>query len=246
MAYSESTTPRFPATRWTLIEQLRQGNEAAAFRALENLLEMYYQPLRAFVVWRFHVGEEQAAEWLHSFVWKKVIIQQCLAKVNHANGKFRTFVAAALVNFVIDEIRGDGRHFRQPQGGLLPLDEALDLEDKQVLAQCDHFNRSWGQAILAETCRRMKQECQQKALPKVWAVFEIRLLEPILNGGQPLPYNELYARLRFKSEVEAGNALTTAKRMFSRIIRTVIREYARDEAEVETEIQELMRAFRQG
>ncbi|WCJ59929.1 hypothetical protein NXS98_02050 [Fontisphaera persica] len=90
----------------------------------------------------------------------------------------------------------------------------------------------------------MRLACQENGRHRVWEVFERRLLQPILEGETPVPYQDLCLQLGFNDPVEAGNALVTAKRMFARMLREVIREYASSEEEVETEIQELMAALR--
>ena len=89
----------------------------------------------------------------------------------------------------------------------------------------------------------MRAECKRNQRERIWEVFEIRLLKPILQGTQPVAYHELCAQLGFRNDAEAGNALITAKRMFARVLRTVIREYARDDQEVEQEIQTLLQSF---
>lgn len=236
--------PKFPTTHWSVVEQVRLGDESAALQALERLLVIYQKPLQAFLMRKFLSTEDQAADWLQGFVWKKVLVSQLLANAERTKGRFRTFMATALENFVISEIRRGHCRLRSPAGGSIPLHEAPELAAAGLPSQHHQFNVAWGQAVLSETCRRMRQECLKKRQQRLWAVFEVRLLEPILSGTAPVPYKTLCAQLDFKSDAEAGNALITAKRMFARLVRSVIREYASNEGEVEAEIGELMNSFR--
>lgn len=244
---SPSTQPdvaQFPSTTWTLVESLKHADADQAFAALERLLRMYHQPLHAFIIRKFKVSDAQAEDWLHNFVWKKVIVQELLTAAQRSRGKFRTFLATALSNFITDEIRLGRCKIRAPSGGWIPLDEAsAELLPDAAPAPQSQFDLEWGQGILQETFNRMQAECEKSQRPQLWRLFELRLLNPILHGAPSIPYLDLCGQLGYRNDVEAGNALITAKRMFARFLRSVIREYARDEAEVEAEITELMATF---
>ena len=86
----------------------------------------------------------------------------------------------------------------------------------------------------------------RKGQERIWDLFRLRLLEPLLEGTAPVPYRELFLRLGFQSEAEAGNALITAKRVFQRALRQVVAEYAPTDQAVETEIRELMEVLSLG
>jgi hypothetical protein len=76
-------------------------------------------------------------------------------------------------------------------------------------------------------------------------VFECRLLVPLLQQTQPLPYDQLAQRFGFLSPLQAANALTTGKRMFARLLRAVVGEYVPQD-EVEAEIGELKQSLSRG
>ncbi|MCX8155312.1 MAG: hypothetical protein N3J91_02465 [Verrucomicrobiae bacterium] len=235
----EATAEMFPATRWSLIALVQQGNAAAAKEALDHLLTVYYPVLLEFLQSRFRVDKSQAEEWLHSFVWKKELLRGLMHNARPARGRFRGLLAVSLVNFVRDELKR-----KRPQEVGLHL-----VKEEVCLAGQAHevdgaLDWAWSCRVLEETVERMRDYCQANGRQRVWLVFERRLLEPVLHGGEPVPYQELYKQAGFNNAVEAGNALLTAKRMFARTLREVIREYAGDEAEVEVEVQELLMALR--
>ena len=80
----------------------------------------------------------------------------------------------------------------------------------------------------------------------VWGVFECRLLAPMLDGAEPMPYEALVERFALRSPAQASNVLITGKRMFERALRAVVGEYAADEAEVDEEIAELRQILSRG
>jgi hypothetical protein len=233
-----ASPPMFPSTHWSLIQVVQQGEEAEAQAALDRLLNVYYPVLLQYLQARLRVEKSQAEEWLHSFVWKKELLRGLMHKAQPCRGKFRGLLASALLNFVKDELKRSQ-----------PLEMPSEtVKEEELLPQSpqglDHtLDRAWGCRVLEQTIERMRLACQDNGRQRVWQVFERRLLEPILEGKEPVPYQELFVQLGFNNAVEAGNALVTAKRMFARTLREVIREYARSEAEVEAEIQELMTAL---
>ena len=60
---------------------------------------------------------------------------------------------------------------------------------------------------------------------------------------QPEPHESIAIRLKLDSPHQAGNLLTTAKRMFTRIFKSVVARYAADEKETRDEVSELWRIF---
>jgi hypothetical protein len=218
---------------------VQQGDEAAAQEALERILNIYYPVLLQYLQARLRVDKSQAEEWLHSFVWKKALLRGLMQKARPARGRFRGFLARSLHNFIKDELK-------KPRAREVSLD--LIQEENQALEVfCGGdgaLDRAWGCRVLENAITRMRLACQENGRHRVWEVFERRLLQPILEGKPPVPYQQLCLQLGFNDPIEAGNALVTAKRMFARMLREVIREYASSEEEVETEIQELMAALR--
>ena len=85
----------------------------------------------------------------------------------------------------------------------------------------------------------MQKQCEDSGRPDIWGLFDSRVLAPSLGGTDPLPYEQAVERYGFQFPAQAFNVLTTGKRMFARVLRSVVAEYAEDEQEVETEIREL-------
>lgn len=97
--------------------------------------------------------------------------------------------------------------------------------------------------VLAQTLVAMQAECEAKDNDARWDIFKARLLDPLLEGTEGQPFEELVARFGFRSPAEASNAIATAKRQFDRTLRKVVAEYAGGDLEVEAEIRELKRVL---
>ncbi len=233
----------FPSTIWTDVANAC-GDTTGAVPMLESLLQRYYRPLQNHLVFRFRVSEDDAAEWLQSFILQRVLLGELLRRAAKERGKFRTFLLNSLDNFVISELRRKTTLKRSPQGGLLSLEEFDDCQELSNHASPERsLTTDWAREILVQALERMEAECELKQDRNRWGVFKARLLDPELDGIPAPSYEELILRFGFRSPAEASNTLITAKRQFQRILREVIGEYAGGPPEVEEEIRELKRAL---
>jgi len=234
--------PAYPSTLWSEVERARSADDQAAAEALDSLLKRYYRPLHSHLVAKFRATEEQAADWLQSFVWKKILLDKLIARADRSRGKFRTFLLNAVDNFVISERRKENAQTRMPAEGLASIEELSGQELSALNQEPDSsFDFDWAVEVLDETLRRMKAACSD--CPERWAVFKLRLLDPILDQADCPPYQELLKQFDFESPSEASNVLITAKRMFQRCLREVVAEYVGDGPEIDLEIEALIAAL---
>ena len=84
----------------------------------------------------------------------------------------------------------------------------------------------------------MEEHCRKQDRPELWEVFRCRVLDPALQGGEPLEYDDFVATFGLRSPAQASNVLVTAKRMYARTLKSVVAEYA-DGAAADEEIAEL-------
>ncbi len=230
----------YPTTQWSEVARISGADSRAALGALNDLVKKYYEPLRAHLVFKFQVTEDQANDWLQGFLLTKVLLDNLLAHAAEAKGRFRTFLLNSLDNYVFDELRRSNRQCRKPQGGFARIEELGPGDRGELAGQTeDRFAANWARAVIEQVVARMRAECRRTHQARRWEVFRVRVLDPILEGVPLMPYDELVSRFGFQSPAEASNVLITAKRMFHRILRQVVGEYAGDGADVEAEIKEL-------
>ena len=230
----------YPTTFWSEVGRAGGPDSKAAFTALEDLLKKYYKPLRSHLAFKFSVSDDQAAEWLQGFLHKKVMLDKLLSHASKARGRFRTFLLNALDNFVFDELRKANRQRRKPSGGWASIEDLAPDEQAIVVRRADdRFAVAWAQAVVEQAVNKMQGECQRDGQLPRWEVFKARVLDPMLDGMEPMSYEELISRFGFRSPAEASNVLITAKRMFHRMLRQVVSEYAGEQADVEAEIRDL-------
>jgi len=234
MASEPSASSIFPRTDWA---ELGKAAEAEPI-SLDRLVRLYWQPLKIFLMATFPGLKEQADTLLQDFAEDKLLQEGWLGKADRNRGRFRDFLKTSLRNFVLNRLKLKG--VKDPPISL----EELEREPAEPEAAAEAFDLAWARTVLAETLRRMEADCKnpgadQPRRGRIWELFRLRLLEPILNGAAEPPYLELMDRCGLKSPSEASNTLLSAKRIFKGHVNQVIKEYARQDAAAAAEVSAL-------
>jgi len=230
---------RFPTTRWSLLELIRRRDAQAVRNALGELLTRYLPALEAHLTRTRGLAPEAAEDLLQEFVADKILEKDLIARADRQLGKFRTFLLTALDRFFLNRLQYARAKKRSPGGaGLVSIDDQQEcLRTEQTPSGI--FNVTWAQGVLAEALGRMRRHCEASGRADIWGVFESRLVDPILEGAEPVDYGELVKRFGLTSPAHASNVLITAKRIFASTLRSVVAEYCRDDQEIEGEVQDL-------
>ena len=208
-----------------------------------QLLETYRPAIRAYLLRRKRVRLQDVDDVIQGFFVSQVIERDLVARAEKERGKFRTFLLTALDHYFVSEIRKQTAKKRSP-GSTLDV-TVVDPTDTGPRGD-QGFEVEWARAIVKQAVDRMAKACQISKQDDVWGVFEARLYRPIYAGQPPTPYAELVRRFQLKSPAHASNMLVTAKRIFTRNLRSVIGEYAiHDDDEIDQEIADLMQILTQ-
>jgi RNA polymerase sigma-70 factor (ECF subfamily) len=230
----------FPATPWSLVGRAGVDDDLDAQRAsLNDLLQRYLPALRAHLIYGRRMKPEAADDLLQGFVADKVVEQGIVASADRNKGKFRTFLLAALTRYHVSQIRKEKAQKRAPGDG----GEIISYEEYHEPASEQRPERSfeieWARQVVAEATRRTQRECEAAGKEKIWKLLKARILDPAVDGVEPLSYQELVDRFSLESPLQVSNLLVTGRRMYLRNLRSVIAEYSRDEAEVDEEMRDL-------
>ena len=231
----------FPSTHWSSVMAAGETETDQGREALDRLLRRYQPALKAYLIEKFRCRPAQADDLFQSFALEIVIRKELVARARPMPGHlFRSFLLCALHNFTTSEYRREQAQKRRPAGGFSSVEELLEMdlgpEEKPSSAA---FDLAWARSVIAEAVRQMGADCAARGCAEVWAVFEHRLLRPILEGIEPVAYEELVGRLGLLSSAHAQNLLYRGKQMFARCLRSIVAEYAADESDGETELCEL-------
>ena len=229
-----SKSSLFPRTDWTQL-----GKAAGAETVpLDQLIRLYWQPLKIFLMSTFPALSSQADTLLQDFAEDKLLRDGWLRKADQSRGRFRDFLKTSLRNFVLDRL--SRTESKNPPLSLDELEQELPGPESAV----EEFDLIWARTVLAETLRRMEADCrnpgpEQPRRGYIWEMFRIRLLDPVFEDAAQVPYEELIERFGLRSPMDASNLLLSGKRIFKAHLSRVISEYARQDAATAAEIEAL-------
>ncbi len=143
----------FQKTSWDLVRAA--GNS----EAMDGLIRIYWKPLYFFVRQKGY-DNETAKDIVQDFL-TTALERHTLLKADPARGRFRTFLLAALTNFIRDWNRASARLKRGGGHPLLSLDfeggeQEYSLEMATAQTPEALFHRAWAQALLGQCISELK------------------------------------------------------------------------------------------
>jgi hypothetical protein len=234
-AANDSGSSLWPVTDWVGVGRAA-GVVGKDAESLGHLILRYQKPLRTYLLSAFPSLGTLADELLQDFAQDRILREGWVGKANRDRGRFRDFLKTSLRNFVQDYLRKQRRSPASLDG--MELDLATDERSAEL------FDLGWVRTILAEVLTQMEADCKtpgrdQPRRAHIWEVFRLRLLQPALEGVDPVGYEHLVKQFGIVSPADAQNMLATAKRIFTRHLHAVVADYEKEGAAVRVEIEEL-------
>ena len=153
------------------------------------------------------LSPDAADDLLQEFVASKILEKDLIAHARRDAGKFRTFMLTALDRFALNRLRDEHAKKRSPEHGRVVAMgehvERLPSEEQPTEA----FHAAWAHRVISEALGRMRVQCERSGRADLWAVFECRVVGPLLEGTEPVDYGELVRRFGFRSPSQASNVL---------------------------------------
>jgi DNA-directed RNA polymerase specialized sigma24 family protein len=178
-----------------------------------------------------------------------LIENKIYARADRQQGRFRSFLLAAIKNFMADAYdreqtlkRGGGREF-------VPLDEAqAEAAESLFQTRADFaealnedlvFERSWADALVAAGLERLSAVYRSEGKEKLFEELKIYLT----GSADPLPaYEELAARLGVVASTLRSH-VTRMRARYRDALRTEVRRTVENDAQVDDELHELLRVL---
>ena len=227
------------ATQWgvVLASAASQIAPREAATALAQLCQTYWPPLYSFVRRRGYSPPD--AQDLTQGFFVHLIEHKGYASANPAQGKFRSFLLAAMKNYLADV--WDREHALKRGGGkqIVSLDEgaaeaAYDPGTAPDLSAEHLFELRWAKALIARTLTVLGE---RKAAEKKTPLFEG--LKPFLTGGSALPTQEDIAA---KLGLTPGSVKMHVHRLrqeFRAVLREEVGRTVRNQDEIDEELHHL-------
>ena len=245
----ESPNRRFEATRWSVILAAGQDEAAPelAHAALAQLCQTYWAPLYGFVRSRAY-SLHDAQDFTKGF-FAQVIEHRIYTRTNRAEGKFRSFLLAALKNFLSNA--RDREHALKRGGAreFLPLHEELIVAAEAMFQSSvgpdggvsgdRFFERQWAETLIGTAFRQLSDEFAAGGKGEL-----LQALKPFVRSGvEPLPsYDELAPRLGMPP-VTVRSQVNRMRARYRVLIRAELRRTVETEAQVDGELNELLRVL---
>lgn len=233
---------QFATTQWSMVIAAGRNDTVRSQAALGRLCSIYWYPLYAFVR-RQGFGSADAQDLTQSF-FARLIEKQDLAAVDRARGKFRSFLLAAMKNFLANEW---DKVKAQKRGGGAKNFTSLDartaetryhLEPADPMTADRIFERNWALTLLDEVLKHVREDYEADGKA---ALFDA--LKSTLTGGKSdQPYAEIGARLG----MNAGAVKVAVHRLRHRYrdaLRAEIAATVTDPGEVDDELRHLFAAL---
>ena len=226
----------FATTHWSVVLQAGRSDASGAV-ALEHLCRIYWYPIYAFI--RRRGSDHHHAEDLTQAFFAHLLEQDSLAKADRVKGKFRSFLLAALTNFLANERdkartlkRGGQRQIislESEEGEALYLQEPVDLLSPEKL-----FDRRWALILVEGVLARLRQEYDTPGKRSLFRTVEAGLTDEVAASV----YGDWAIRLEM-SKGAVRVALHRLRRRFGEALRDEVAQTVSTPEEVEEEIRNL-------
>lgn len=230
----------FATTRWSVV-LAAQGDSAAGQAALELLCSTYWFPVYAVV--RKHGFDPDTSRDFTQDFFARMLARDGFANVRRERGRFRSYLAQGVRNFLHDEW---DRARAQKRGGGQPM-ISLDMEDAEgrylEAAQVAHgstpdreFDRQWAEQLLARARTKLHEEYESSGRSELLEVLDLTG-----DPGAP-PLQEQATRLGLPVNTLKSH-LHRARQRHGAIIRELIADTVSTPVEVEDELRHLLAAL---
>jgi RNA polymerase sigma factor (sigma-70 family) len=228
----------FTTTHWSVVLNAAEAGSPQAHAALSQLCEVYWYPLYVYV--RRQGYSPVDSQDLTQEFFSRLLGRNYLRSIDREKGKFRSFLLAAMENFLAKHWRDAHRLKRGGSQNIISLDDT-DAEGRYqiepaVQATAEQmYERRWALTLIELTLKRVRSEfAAAKKLP----LFET--LEPFLGGERPdLTYAQAGATLDM-TEGAVKVAMHRLRARYGELLREEIAKTVSTPDEVDQELKHLI------
>jgi RNA polymerase sigma-70 factor (ECF subfamily) len=205
------------------------------------LLKRYWKPVYCYLR-RKGYDNEQAKDLTQGFFHEVVLGRQLIERADRSKGRFRSYLLAALNNYLAAVHDAETARKRMPEGGLISL-EMTDPPDFNRIAGHytpeEAFDYAWVSALLEHVLEDVEAACYEEGKTVHWRVFRERILAPITEGADSLSLGEICHKYDIETPRIASNMIITVKRRFEAVLRKHMEQTITSDGQVEDELEEI-------
>lgn len=239
------TRERFLTTQWSLIENIKAGQDQDKL-LIGFLLEEYWKPVYCYLR-RMGYDNEQAKDLTQAFFHEVVLNKDLVGRADKAKGRFRSFLLHALKQYVTKQRLKERARKRIPKEKMVSLDVAeppsLPVSMKQASVE-ESFNYAWVSAMMERVLSCVRADCAEHGMETHWTLFYERVVRPILADGEAPSLAHLCQVHGIDDIQKASNMIVTVKRRFRAALVQNVHRTLLDGDQAPDEIEELLHFFR--
>lgn len=227
----------FPATRHSVLDDLRASDPARRLAARETLAVTYLRPVQAYIGLRWRRSVEDARDLAQEF-FRSVVERELLERYDARRARLRTYLRLCVDALVRNASVAEQREKRGGGAVPVPLETVADRAVAGGEETADAlFEREWRRSIFSLAVERTRTQLLSTGKSEHWTVLEGVDLGR-LDGDRP-SYAELGARLGL-SVTDVTNRLSYARRILRERTLEVLRELTLDDADFRAEARTLL------
>jgi DNA-directed RNA polymerase specialized sigma24 family protein len=236
---AHETFADFSPTRWTLIEALTDESEQQREAARAQLAEQYLSPVYAYIRGKGY-DPERAGELTQSFFAEVIYGRRLFERVSQQMARLRTYLKAAINNYLIDEGRKQRRRDAFQISASALAEEEQNFLDLKGLSAEEVYERRWAAAVLSEALRRCRERFRDAGQEDRFEIFERWFCRYLGTDPRQRPEAATMAAELGLSEPEQIYAITRKVRVR---LQEAIREVLREQVKSDEALQDELRLF---
>ena len=232
----------FPATRLSVVQRTRSGDEKTRQVALAAIIEAYWKPVYKHLRVKWSLTPDEASDLTQEF-FTTALEKDVVEKYDPAKARFRTYLRMC-VDGLASNVRKAERRLKRGGGmTLVPLDfETAEGEmathEPAVAADVDElFYREWVRALLERSVADLKRAADAAGRP---VMFEVFARYDLLDDRDVRPTYTEIARDLGLTAATVTNHLAAMRRQFRAIVLERLHELTSSEEEFEAEAGKLL------
>lgn len=233
---------KFPDTRWSLIASAKEPAPALVAKALQELCQLYWQPVYCYIR-RRGTGPEDAEDLTQGF-FAQFLERKDFSQARKEKGKLRSYLLKSVSHFLADEY--DKQTAQKRGGGQAPLslDQAraeaqYQLEPRDDLAPDVLFEKQWALTLLEDVLHRVRESYEKRNKAQIFD----RLQPYLAWNAKDTPITEVSNELGM-AEGALRVALFRLRRRYGEALKQAIMETVLDPSEVDDELEYLFSVIR--
>ena len=230
-------------THWTTVLQAAQTGTPEKSSALEKLCRAYWYPLFVFV--RRKGYAQQDAEDLTQAFFEYVLSKEAMKKVDQSKGRFRSFLLAAMSNFLANE--WDKRKAQRRGGDYRTFvftdcspEELYRHEPVENYTPERLFERRWAFIVIERVIGKLRVEYENTGRKEL-----VTAIEPFLTAETTGPALVAPAGQLGMSPEALKVAVHRMRRRFGLLLRGEVALTVSSDEEVDAEVRALLTAISQ-